>query len=278
MADAVVCRLPAPAKLNLWLRIVGRREDGMHLLDGESALINLQDTIMLTPRDDGKIIRSWQHPQIGDDEDLCLRAARLLREKTGRRDGVSIRVEKKIPVGGGLGGASSNAASVIFGLNRLWKLQLPLNALMAIGAALGADVCFFLFGSAARIGGVGDVLSKIQTQQHSYLLVFPMAVALTAAVYAEHCRLTKTGKLGKIPFPLEKSKNDLTLPALRLYPSIIAAARTLRSVAPEARLSGSGSTVFAEFASAAAAKQAQDRLPVRTQSAVVSTMRRHPLA
>lgn len=279
MADAVMRNLPAPAKLNLNLRVVGRRRDGMHLLEGESVLLTLGDRVTLRERTDGVIARAWRHPQVGDDDDLCLRAARLLRETCGASAlGVSIGVDKVIPVGGGLGGASSNAATVLMGLNRLWRLNLTKKALTALAATLGADVAFFLFGGAARIGGVGEPLSalKIGGARH-YLLVFPAAAALTAAVYAEYHRLTKTVKLGRMPFPLEKSENDLTLPAARLYPSLVGAARALRQVAPEARLSGSGSTVFAAFSAGVRARRAQAGLPEGTRSAVTSILRRHPL-
>ena len=274
MVDALV--VPAPAKLNLRLRIVGRRQDGMHLLDGESVLIDLCDTVTLTPRTDGRIVRAWQNPQVTDEVDLACQAARRMQAYAKQTAGVDIHIDKKIPIGGGLGGASSDAAAVLLGLNRLWQLQLPQVALITIAASLGADVAFFIVGRTARIGGVGESVEVIKAPINSYLLVFPTVIAHTAAVYAQFQQLTLAEKIRKIPLSLDKSYNDLTPAAVHLYPEIAEVATELCAVAKEARMSGSGATVFAVFVDEQDARRAQLKLPNGRLSAVVRGIAAHP--
>lgn len=270
--------LPAPAKLNLRLHITGQRADGMHLLQGEMVLIDFADTVYLTPRTDGAIARDWRHPQVSPESDLAVLAAQRLQAAARcRASGVTIKVDKKIPVGGGLGGGSSNAATVLMGLNRLWRLNLGRSELLEIAAALGADVPFFLRGAAATVGGIGDEFAYKKAYINSYLLVFPPVAALTEKVYREYRHLTTTQKTDRIPPPFGKSDNDLTAAATRLYPDIVAAAKALYDATGEARLSGSGSTVFAAFADRAQAQQAQARLPAAVSSAVATALPRHPL-
>lgn len=268
--------LPAPAKLNLRLRVTGRRADGMHLLAGETVLIDLHDNITLTPRPDGELVRDWRHPQVPPGEELSLRAARLLRHRAGcAASGVTITIDKRIPVGGGLGGASSDAATTLLGLNRLWRIDWSLSRLAALAAELGADVPFFLFGQAAHVGGIGERLTPLAITPRHYLLVFPPVAALTAHVFAEYQR----GTNGQAPPPIE-SENDLTAAAVKLYPDILPAAAALAAVlAPPATvwLSGSGSTLFAAFDDAAAARQAQAALPAEIASAVAAGLVKHPL-
>lgn len=278
MVDNTVT-LAAPAKLNLRLRIVGRRADGLHLLEGESVLIDLADEVRLRTRADAKIVRDWRHPQVSDDADLAMRAALLLRELSGKPQlGASICVRKRIPPGGGLGGGSSDAATVLLGLNRLWALNLPTATLMAAAAQLGADVPFFLFGRAASIGGCGEILSPWRARRCYYLLVFPAVVALTKAVYEKYRNLTRTAKSGKIPPLFKNSENDLTPAALQLYPAILSAATALHQVAANVRLSGSGSTVFAAFDKKADALGAQAALSNELRSFVATALMQHPLS
>jgi len=159
-AEAGLTRLvvPAPAKVNLFLHVTGRRADGYHTLESLFALIDWADTIALDVRDDGAIVRANALPGVPEDDDLTLRAARALRTHSGTRLGVTIAVEKSLPMGAGLGGGSSDAASVLLALNRLWALRLPRDELAAIGQSLGADVPFFVGGGPAVARGTGEAL------------------------------------------------------------------------------------------------------------------------
>ena len=269
-------KLPAPAKLNLRLHITGVRPDGKHLLAGEMILIDYADTVRLKVRTDGKIRRRWRHPAIRAEQDLALRAATLLQKRADCPLGVDIAIEKKLPIGGGLGGGSSNAATVLLALNRLWKTGWSKADLTALAAELGADLPFFLFGGAARIGGIGEPLAPLTPPPRHYLLVFPPVQSDTQKVFAAFRQLTNGRKTATI-HPLEKSDNHLTRPATMLYPAIIDAARQLRRVAPEARMSGSGSTLFAEWETAAAATQARQRLPADLPALVTAVLPCHPL-
>lgn len=258
---AALLTLSAPAKLNLSLRIVGRRADGMHLVEGESVLINFADKITLLTRDDGQLVRAWQHREISDEDDLSMRAARLLKNSADAGAGAYIIVDKRIPLGGGLGGGSSDAAAVLRGLNTLWNCKIPLAELMELSAPLGADVPFFVGGRAAKIGGIGAPVADFTPPAEHYLVVFSSVAANTAAVYAEYEKLKTSASRGKIPPALIESENDLTQAAVRLYPKIGEAAAALHRVAQQARLSGGGATLFAAFADADAARRARSALP-----------------
>ena len=280
MAESIL-RVPAPAKLNLSLRVLGRRADGMHNIDSVMTLIEMADTVTVSSRADGKLRRAWTHPQVGAG-DLCMRAASMLRQATDSRAGATIAVHKRIPVGGGLGGGSSNAASTLWALNWLWRTRLRRRQLMAVAAQLGADVPFFLFGRAARAGGVGEALRPTKTlflQKYKYyLLVFPAVMSATAAAYAEYENLTLTPTKRTITGALIDNTNNLAGAVFNLHPQIAAAARMLRRRAGEARLSGSGACVFAAFASRSAAEQARRALPVGVRAEVTAALPRHPLA
>lgn len=262
MAEQTIT-VTAPAKLNINLRILGRRADGMHNIDSVMTPIDFADSVMVTTRGDGQICRRWRHPQVRDD--LCLRAAELLRRTANIRAGADIVVQKRIPIGGGLGGGSSNAAAVLLALNRLWQTHLSAATLMTLAAQLGADVPFFLFGKTARARGIGDQLSVTKSaflQKHNhFLLLCPKVVASTAAVYAEYKNLTLRCKHRKIDGGLINNTNDLAAAVFHLYPQIATAARRLRRITGEARLSGSGACVYAAFQSRQAAQQAQASLP-----------------
>lgn len=248
----------------------------MHLLDGTMVLIDLADTVHLTARSDGKIVRDWQHTAVAAADDLAHRAACRLQETAAVRHGATVHIIKRIPVGGGLGGGSTDAATVLLGLNRLWQLNWSVQQLLPIAVSLGADVPFFLYGKPARVGGIGDVFSSEKIDINSYLLLFPPIVVKTAEVYQHYAHLTKEQKIDKIP-PLHPSDNDLTTAAVHLYPQIMQAAQVLQDTAGEARLSGSGGTVFAAFSSTEQAQQAQQRLPDTFPSAVATALPCHPL-
>lgn len=266
----------SPAKINIHLRILGRRADGMHAIDTVMTPVDFADTVVVARREDGKLRRRWAHPLVR--EDLCMRAARLLRRAAGVRLGADIAVQKRIPVGGGLGGGSSNAASVLLALNALWETRLRKQELMALAARLGADTPFFIFGKPARARGAGEQLSPCKIaflQKYKYyLLVFPNAVSATAAAYGEYENLTLGRVKRKISGVLINNVNHLADAVFNLHPQVAAAARMLQQTAGEARLSGSGSCVYAAYTSRAAAQKAKDSLPAEVRCAVAAAWQR----
>ena len=181
---------PAPAKLNLFLHVVGRREDGYHLLQTLFHFIDFGDTLHFTPREDGVVRRISVLDGVPEEQDLCVRAARLLQQECGCRMGVDISVEKRIPLGGGLGGGSSDAATTLLALNRLWQLGLSRQHLMQIGLSLGADVPVFIFGENAFAEGVGEQLQAYPLPDTWYVVLFPPVHVATAQIFA-HPELTR---------------------------------------------------------------------------------------
>jgi 4-diphosphocytidyl-2-C-methyl-D-erythritol kinase len=176
--------VPAPAKINLFLRITGRRADGYHALQTVFQFINLSDDVHLRIRSDGHIMRPCDIDGVPIEDDLCVRAARLLREFAGTSAGADVWVDKRIPMGGGLGGGSSNAASVLLGLNRLWQLDLSAQQLADIGLQLGADVPVFVHGHSTWAEGVGELMTPLNLETRSILLALPRVHVATAEVFA----------------------------------------------------------------------------------------------
>ena len=249
----------APAKLNLFLHVVGRRADGYHLLQSALVLLNFGDTIHFSTRHDGVVRRLSALAGVSEENDLVVRAARLLQRASATMAGnaalgVDIRVEKKIPMGGGLGGGSSDAATTLLALNRLWNLDFSREKLQEMGLALGADVPFFIFGRDAFAEGVGEVLHAIEIPQWWYLVVTPPVHVPTPAVFA-HPELTRN------TFPLKISdfsangladlRNDLQTVVLKEFPAVFRSFEALQAVSQKsvfgARLTGSGACVFAAF-------------------------------
>jgi 4-diphosphocytidyl-2-C-methyl-D-erythritol kinase len=182
--------LPAPAKLNLFLHITGRREDGYHLLQTVFQFLEQADTLQFTHRDDGIISLSPDIPGVPADSNLIMRAARLLQSHTGTQAGADIRLEKRLPMGGGIGGGSSDAATTLLGLNRLWELDVPLDELAMLGLQLGADVPVFIHGHAAWAEGVGETLTPVEIAEPWYLVLTPPAHISTADIF-RHPQLTR---------------------------------------------------------------------------------------
>lgn len=268
----------APAKINLFLHVTGRRPDGYHTLESLLVLIDLADRIHLALRDDGVIERTNDVPGVDAREDLALRAAHALRDAARCDAGVSIRVEKRIPLGGGLGGGSSDAASVLLALNRLWKLHRSREDLMRIGLALGTDVPFFLGGGTAIARGIGEALTPMSVPPLWIALAMPTVHVSTASVFASSA-LTHTAPYGKIEvFSEGYGHNDLEVAAAAQHWQVREAVQALRSASPQARMTGSGACVFAPFASERDARLALSRLPAHTPGRVVRTVDRHPLA
>jgi len=267
---------PAPAKLNLFLHVLGRREAGeyagYHELQTVFRLIDRSDRVGVAPRDDGEIRFSG----VFHDENLCVKAARLLQTESGSRKGCDLRLEKNIPVGGGLGGGSSDAATVLLVLNRLWKLNLQRYQLIGLAARLGADVPLFVFGRNALGEGVGERLEALELPPAWYLVLEPQVSVSTKEIF--NLALTGDGKRLKIPpfFP-GQGKNDLEPVVTARYPEVAAQLAWLKSRCPQARMTGSGACVFAEVKTESEARSLQAQLPDTMRGFVARGLERHPL-
>jgi 4-diphosphocytidyl-2-C-methyl-D-erythritol kinase len=270
--------VPAPAKLNLFLHVTGRRRDGYHELESLFTLIDWADRITIAPRDDAAIVRGRPIPGVGDDDDLALRAARALAQAAGMRLGATIDVEKSIPMGAGLGGGSSDAASVLLALNRLWGAHLPRDALMAIGARLGADVPFFLGGESAIARGIGERLSPVSLPSAWFAIAVPPAHVATSAIFAAP-NLTRSTPSAKMDvFSEGYGHNDLESVASAKFPDVARAIAVFKRASSSARMTGSGGGVFAAFASEAEANAALRGVPATFVTRVARSLPRHPLA
>ncbi len=239
MAHVLV--VPAPAKVNLFLHIVGRRSDGYHLLESAMALVAFGDTLTLTKRDDGQIVMRAPTPGVAVESDLCVRAARALQAYSQCRFGVEIEIEKRIPMGAGLGGGSSDAATVLLALNQLWQLKLNRATLMEIGLALGADVPFFIFGRAAIARGIGEKLSSVSLPAAQILLAMPDVHVPTPSIFAQTSLKRDCVCLDRHALALSDGENVLQPVAEALHPQIAALRQRL---GPRARMSGSGAAIF----------------------------------
>ena len=270
--------LPAPAKLNLFLHVTGRRGDGYHTIESLFVPIDLADTVELVLRDDDRIVRLADVPGVRDEDDLTLRAARALRAACGISRGASIRLAKRIPQGAGLGGGSSDAACALLGLNRLWSLGLSRSELIAIGVTLGADVAFFLGEGPAFARGIGELLTPMSVPTYWIALAMPQVHVPTPSIFAspELTRATPSAKMSV--FSEGYGHNDLETVAVSKFPQVGEAVRALRRASPLARMSGSGACVFAMFDAERDAQQALTGLPAETPGRVVRTLARHPLA
>jgi 4-diphosphocytidyl-2-C-methyl-D-erythritol kinase len=270
--------IPAPAKLNLFLHVTGRRDDGYHLLETLLVAVDVGDTITLTCRDDDVISRTTQLPGVPPRDDLAVRAAMALKRETGCPLGVDIAVVKRIPLGGGLGGGSSDAATVLLGLNRLWGVNRPRAQLMRIGLALGADVPFFIGGEPALARGVGERLTPVSVPPLWVAVIVPALVVPTASVFAAP-ELTRNAPSVKMDvFSEGYGRNDLQPVAVARFPDIAVALAALGECSRSARMTGSGGCVFAPFFSEAEAQAALAARPPAMHGFVARTLARHPLA
>lgn len=280
--SAELLHVPAPAKLNLFLHVVGRRPDGMHLLESVFVLVDLADDIELESTEDGTVTRTGD--VVGDiEKDLCVRAARALQKASGTGLGCQIGVKKRIPAGAGMGGGSSDCASTLLGLNRLWNLNWPREKLLSLGDTLGADVPFFVFGRNAFARGTGAELEEVRVPDGWAAVVMPASPTSTALIFQDPS-LTRDTKSLKIPslseqlaerWPVPIGHNDLQPVAERINPEISSA---LKALGAEARMTGSGSAVFALFADEAGARRALESVPAGMRGYAVKILRTHPFA
>ena len=270
--------VPAPAKLNLFLHVTGRRHDGYHLLETLLVAIDVGDTIMLTRRDDGAIVRTNEVTGVPAESDLAVRAAITLKNASGCSFGVDIAIAKRVPMGGGMGGGSSDAASVLLALNRLWETKLSREEMMRIGLALGADVPFFLQGAPALARGVGEHLTPVSLPPLWIAVLVPPIAVATAAIFSAP-ELTRNSLSAKMEvFSEGYGRNDLEKVASARFPEIAAALKHLAECSPNARMTGSGGAVFAPFESEAEACAAVDGRPPAMRGFVARTLAQHPLA
>lgn len=268
---------PAPAKLNLFLHVVGRRTDGYHELQTAFQLIDLCDEISLAPRGDGQILRHRGAAGVPAEADLVVRAAQRLRDFAGRRElGADIDVSKRIPLGGGLGGGSSDAATVLIALNIIWKLGLPTPALLELGLGLGADVPVFIGGHSAWAEGVGERLQPLTLPAAWFAVIQPDAVVSTAEIF-QAPELTRNSPIITIRGLVESGgRNDCEPVVAARYPAVRRALDWLGSRG-RARLTGTGACVFAEFATREAALAALVDLPSAWRGFAVRGLDRSPL-
>ena len=269
---------PAPGKLNLFLHVLGRREDGYHLLQTVFRLIERADRVGIATRTDGEIRQVRPDARIGAQDDLCLRAAFLLRDHArAPRLGADIALEKVLPIGGGLGGGSSDAGTVLLVLNRLWDLRLSRPELQALAARLGADVPLFVFGQSALGEGVGERLTRLTLAPAWYLVLVPQVSVSTKEMFADGALTRDTKPLKIPPFFAGQGRNDLEPVVTARYPEVAAHLSWLRQYRPAARMTGSGACVFAEFEQEAEARALHSRLPDTMQGFVTRSLERHPL-
>ena len=266
----------APAKLNLFLHIIGRRADGYHLLQSVFRLIDFGDMLDFEVREDGVITRQNAIVGLPPEQDLCVRAARLLQQHSGCTLGVEITLEKYLPPGGGLGGGSSDAATTLLALNRLWEINLNRDELQGLALQLGADVPVFIFGESAFAEGIGEKLQPISLPAAWYTVLVPPVQVLTQQVFAS-TELTRDSIPIKIAdFSVEQGRNDLQAVVCRQYP-IVAEYLSWLSAFGDARMTGSGACVFAAFSEEARAREVFAQLPATMQGFVARGLDRHPL-
>lgn len=267
---------PAPAKLNLFLHITGQRPDGYHLLQTVFQFIALADEIDFTVLTSDSVQRSSTMPGVEAKDDLVVRAARCLKEKTGCKLGVDINVKKRIPAGGGLGGGSSDAATTLVALNELWQTGLSAEELASIGLSLGADVPVFVHGLAAWAEGVGENLTPIDADEGVYLVVHPGCSVATAEVFNAEDLTRNTPTITIRDFLERGGVNDCESVVRKHYDEVAKALDWLTEFAP-AKLTGTGACLFAPFSSTHEATAVKEKLPVNWQAYVVKGNNRSPL-
>ena len=275
------CR--APAKLNLFLHVVGRRDDGYHLLQSVFQLIDLADVLHFDLRDDEAIVRVTDVPNVPASDDLIVRAAQLLADavaQQGRRPaGVDITIEKHIPMGGGLGGGSSDAATTLMALNHLWQAGMTRSELMRLGLQLGADVPFFLLGENAFVEGIGEQLTAVPTPPAWFVVIHPGISVPTPVIFRapELTRNTKTVRIADFSGGLLGfGRNDLQAVAARAFPPVADAVEWLSDFG-EARMTGSGACVFAAFASESEANAVLQSVPAAWRGWQARALAAHPM-
>jgi 4-diphosphocytidyl-2-C-methyl-D-erythritol kinase len=267
---------PAPPKLNLFLHVVGRRADGYHELQTVFRFLDHGDRIGIRVRKDGAIQRVNAVAGVPAESDLCIRAARLLQARSAMRLGADIRLDKRLPLGGGLGGGSSDAATVLIALNRLWGLDLARSDLMTLALELGADVPVFVFGESAWGEGIGERLTPVALPPAWYVVLVPPVMVSTAAIFSVPELTRNSNRITMSAFFAGCVRNDLEPVVCRLYPVIQGYLDWLGRQA-SARLTGSGACVFASFEDERQAREVFAARPPNMQGFVAQGLDHHPL-
>lgn len=270
---------PAPAKLNLMLRIIGRREDGYHNLQTVFQFIDYWDNLYFRVRQDGKILRTNGPVEIPATQDLTVRAALALQTATDCRLGTDIILHKQLPIGSGLGGGSSDAATTLIALNKLWQLKLNTQELLDIGVKLGADVPVFIGGTAAWAEGIGEQLTPLTLAESWYVLIIPSCQVSTRKIF-NHPELTRHSiPITIASFLAGDYTNDCTTVVRKLYLEVAEALDWLQDKLgdKQGRLTGTGACVFATCATESAATQVLTTMPKKWQGLVVKGLNRSPL-
>ena len=267
---------PAPAKINLFLHINGRRPDGYHLLQTLFQFVDYGDSLQLAVREDGEIRRVSELAGVAPEQDLVVRAARKLKDLTGCALGAEIAVDKRVPMGGGLGGGSSDAATVLVALNHLWNTQVPVDELARLGLSLGADVPVFVRGEAAWAEGVGEILTPCPIEEGSILVVTPDCNVETRLVFSDPELTRDTPPITMPAFSLSATRNDCEAVTRRLYPEVGRALDWLSRHA-WARMSGTGASVYALFETDSAADEVARQVPAQWRHFRARRVNRSPL-
>jgi len=283
---------PAPAKLNLFLHVTGRRPDGYHLLQSVFQLIDHGDTLDFDLRDDERIVRVNEVPGVPEEQDLIVRALHALQAEYQRRHGrlppgISVRIAKRLPMGGGLGGGSSDAATALMAANHLWQAGLNMEELIALGLPLGADIPFFLFGETAFAEGVGEALQAVPGPDCWYVVIEPGVSVPTAAIFTAPDLTRNTKPITVADFlgrnmskreqdTVEFGRNDLQDVAARLFPPVAEAIEWLGNHGA-ARMTGSGACVFSAFSTEQEAEQVLKQVPAKWIAWKTRSLTKHPM-
>jgi 4-diphosphocytidyl-2-C-methyl-D-erythritol kinase len=267
---------PAPAKLNLFLHITGQRQDGYHLLQTVFQFIQLIDVIDFTILESGLVRRSSISLKIDERDDLVIKAAQKIKKRSGSKLGVDISVKKNIPIGGGLGGGSSDAATTLVALNELWQTGLSIDELSEIGLSLGADIPFFINGNAAWAEGVGDKLTPINLDECFYLVIYPNCGISTKAVFEASDLTRNTPRITIRDFRDGNGKNDCESYVRNHYHDVTEALDWLGEYA-SSKLTGTGACLFAQFSDENEANEVKYKLPTKWQGYVVKGINKSPL-
>ena len=269
---------PAPAKLNLFLHVVGRRADGYHLLQTVFRFIDRADCLRFSARDDADIVLATPIPGVPPETDLTVRAARLLQQATGCTQGATIFLDKHLPMGGGLGGGSSDAATVLLALNHLWQTALSRHELEVLGLQLGADVPVFVHGRNTFAEGVGEAFTDVDLPPATYLVLHPAVNVPTAAIFGAPELKRDTPAIEPGEWRDGEGHNDLEVVACAKFPPVAEALAWLKQSAPQAMMTGSGACVFAAFSGRPAAQAVFEQLPSGLSGWLAEGLAEHPLA
>ncbi|MCW8090674.1 4-(cytidine 5'-diphospho)-2-C-methyl-D-erythritol kinase [Alteromonas sp. ASW11-130] len=276
MDDQLIDWWPSPAKLNLFLHILGRNQKGYHLLQTLFQMLDVGDQIAFTLTDDGKIAMSQSLEGVPDDQNLIVRAARLLQSTCETSKGAIITLDKQLPMGGGIGGGSSNAATTLVALNELWNCKLNTTELAELGLLLGADVPIFIHGLTAFAGGVGENIYPVKIPCQWYLVANPGIHISTAEVFAAPELPRNSAAMNWQHYKFEETRNDCQTLVTNRHPEVANLLQWLVHYAPS-RMTGTGACVFATFASEAQAKEVQAKLPDKWSSFVAKGVDQSPL-